>query len=116
MNELLIATHDQAMHAIAERLEQPGTDQLLRGVVLAVLVIHHSFPSPTGRPDADCPTCEGRGWFEGERTVCDGLLARTEATREHCHCRCPWCSGCEEPVCEGPCPTVEAIAERLDLL
>lgn len=102
---VLIATHDQAMHAIAERLEQPGTDELLRGVVLKVLVIHHSFPSPTGRPDADCPTCEGRGWFKSERVE-----------REHCHCRCPWCSGCEEPLCEGPCPTVEAIAERLDLL
>ena len=105
MSSLLIATHDQALHAIAERLEQPGTDELLRGVVLAVLVIHHSLPSPTGRPDADCASCEGKGWFPAP-----------SGGREHCHCRCPWCVGCEEPVCEGPCPTVEAIAQRLDLL
>lgn len=112
----LIATHDQAVHAIAERINQPGTDQLLRGVILAVLPIHASLPSPTGRPNPDCWSCHGRGWVEGERTACDGLLTRAVTTREHCHCRCPWCSGCEEPLCDGPCPTVEAIAERLDLL
>ncbi|MEU4781054.1 hypothetical protein [Micromonospora sp. NPDC023633] len=104
MNDLLIATHDQALHAIHQRLEQPGTDELLRGVVLAVLPIHASDPSATGRPDPDCFACEGRGWFDAP-----------SGGREHCHCRCPWCLGCEEPLCEGPCPTVEAIAGRLDL-
>lgn len=112
----LIATHDQALHAIRERLEQPGTDELLRGVVLRILSIHASVPPEATDPRPDCWSCGGKGWVEAERTVCDGLLARTEATREHCHCRCPWCSGCDEPLCDGPCPTVEAIAERLDLL
>ncbi|SCL32105.1 hypothetical protein GA0070616_4388 [Micromonospora nigra] len=105
MTGLLIASHDHAVHAIRERLEQPGTDELLRGVVLAVLPVHASYPSSTGRPDPDCPSCEGRGWFTTE-----------ERDREHCHCRCPWCTGCEEPLCAGPCPTVGAIAGRLDLL
>ncbi|MCX5066931.1 hypothetical protein OOJ91_13850 [Micromonospora lupini] len=105
MTDLLIASHDQAVHAIREHLNRPDVDELLRGVVLRVLDVHPSYASPTGRPDPDCPTCEGRGWFATE-----------ESDREHCHCRCPWCSGCEEPLCFGPCPTVQVIAERLDLI
>ena len=105
MNALLIATHDQAVHAVREHLERPGTDQLLRGVVLSVLSIHASYSSPWGSgPNPDCESCQGRGWF-----------ATSDVEREHCHCRCPWCAGCDEPLCVGPCPTVQAIADRLDL-
>ncbi|MGW5556882.1 hypothetical protein ACWER9_06620 [Micromonospora sp. NPDC003944] len=116
MTDLLIASHDQAVHAIREHVNQDGVDELLRGVVLTVVEVHPSYPSPTGKPEPDCWSCEGKGWFEREGTVCDGLLARVEMVREHCHCRCPWCSGCDEPLCDGPCPTVEAIAHRLDLI
>ncbi|MEV6798523.1 hypothetical protein AB0M91_09265 [Micromonospora rifamycinica] len=102
---VLIASHDQAVYAIRQHLERPGTNELLRGVVLAVLPIHASYPSPWGAgPNPDCESCEGRGWFATE-----------EVAREHCHCRCPWCGGCDEPLCGGPCSTVAAIAGRLDL-
>ncbi|PZF98533.1 hypothetical protein [Micromonospora deserti] len=104
MTGLLIATHDQAVHAIREHVRRPGVDELLRGVVLRVLDVHSSDPSSTGRPDPDCFGCQGRGWFDAPH-----------GGREHCHCRCPWCLGCEEPLCFGPCPTVEVIVERLDL-
>ncbi|MET7949240.1 hypothetical protein [Micromonospora sp. NPDC005324] len=103
MSDLLIASHDQAVHAIREYVNRDGVDELLRGVILRVLDVHPADPSATGRPDPDC-SCEGRGW----RLIGGG--------REHCHCRCPWCLGCEEPLCFGPCPTVEVIAERLDLI
>ncbi len=105
MNDVLIASHDQAVHAIRAHVNQPGTDELLRGVVLRVLDVHSSYTSPWNGPNPDCESCKGRGWF-----------ATANADREHCHCRCPWCSGCDEPLCRGACPTVEAIAQRLDLL
>ncbi|MBM7083619.1 hypothetical protein [Micromonospora humidisoli] len=106
---VLIATHDQAVHAIRQRLERPGTDQLLRGVVLRVLDIHQPYHSKTNAPDPDCGGCDGGGFIDSEPE--DG----GPPVRRHCHCSCPWCTGCEEPLCRGVCPTVAAIAERLDL-
>lgn len=109
MTDLLIATHDQAVHAIREHLNRPGTDQLLRGVVFCVLEVHPSYPSPWGPgPNPDCEACQGAGSF----FVPDS----GQVEPEHCHCRCPWCAGCDEPLCSGPCPTVKAIAMRLDLI
>ncbi|WFE41932.1 hypothetical protein [Micromonospora sp. WMMD998] len=104
MSGALVASHDQALHAIGERLEQPGTDPLLRTVVAGVITLHLALPSPTGRPNPDCEDCHGTGQHKQF-----GLAV-------HCHCRCPWCTGCDEPVCGGPCPTVEVIADRLGLL
>ncbi|TDC35669.1 hypothetical protein E1211_15295 [Micromonospora sp. 15K316] len=109
MTGLLIATHDQAVHAIREHLNRPDTNQLLRGVVFRVLDIHHAeLPEQGCRPWTDCGTCFGQGRFE---CTDDGVNTHTH----HCHCQCPWCVGCEESLCRGACPTVAAIAERLDL-
>ncbi|MGW3608967.1 hypothetical protein ACWD6N_03610 [Micromonospora sp. NPDC005163] len=110
MNGLLIATHDQAVDAIIERLPQLAMHLMVRDALAGVLEIHRAEPSETNRPNPECGSCEGIGWIEYAE-VEDG-----PTVREHCHCRCPWCVGCEEPLCTGPCPTVEAIAEALGLL
>ncbi|MFI1195500.1 hypothetical protein ACH4T9_19895 [Micromonospora sp. NPDC020750] len=105
MTALLIATHDQALHAIGERTAQPGTDPLLVSVVAAAMTAHRSYPSPTNRPDPDCFTCHGLGRYQP-----DGA-----AEPLHCHCRCPWCGSCEQPLCEGPCETVAVIGAALGI-
>jgi len=102
MTPALIATHDQVVHAITERVSAVGTPALRR-VVLSVLAVHVAHPSPTGRPEPDCPGCQGTG------------LVDLEDSREHCHCRCPWCD-CDQPLCAGPCLTVGAIADAVGII
>lgn len=99
----LIATHDQVVHAVTQRVGAAGTDPVLQRVVLAVLAVHVTQPSPTNRPDPDCPGCFGTG------------LVDLEGGREHCHCRCPWCD-CGEPLCAGPCLTVGVIANAVGVV
>jgi hypothetical protein len=108
---LLAITHDQVLHAIDEALDAGiDRDPLLRAVV-GVLGVHIAQPAPNNRPDPDCPTCEGTGrWVHDPDDPDD-----PDGPSGHCHCRCPWCVGCSEPVCEGPCETVAVIAERLGL-
>lgn len=113
MNLTIPLSHDHALHAIG--LVVADVDPTLRRVVAAVMTVHIAQPSPTGRPEPDCYACEGKGWFEREATGCDGMLARTEIVREHCHCRCPYCVGCSEPVCDGPCETIAAIGAALGI-
>ncbi|MBM0275120.1 hypothetical protein [Micromonospora tarensis] len=106
MTDLLIATHDQALHAIREHVTQPGVDPLLRAVVIGVIDCHPANPPTKLTPDPDCWGCDGAGW----------IVSWTDGSREHCHCACPWCAGCDDPLCEGPCETVQAIAEALGLI
>lgn len=109
MNALLIATHEQACHAILEHAAAPGVDPTLRAVIAAVAPLHYVvLPDPPMRPHPDCWTCHGLGVVE--------VPAEAGGGTEHCHCRCPWCAGCDEPLCWGPCPTVHAIAEALGLI
>lgn len=105
MTGLLIATHDQACHAALEHVAAPGTDPALQAVVAAVVPLHYITLPPNGlRPDPDCIGCHGTGAVTGP-----------DGEPEHCHCRCPWCAGCDEPVCAGPCPTVAAVVGALGL-
>lgn len=101
----LIATHDHAVHAIGERLDA-ATPQQLRSALIAVLTIHINAPSPTLTPDPDCAECQGSGSY----------FVPEAGGRVHCHCACSFCYGCQAWTCEGPCETVEAIADRLGLL
>lgn len=103
--DLLILTHDHALYALDERIRQPGTDPLLRSVVAAVMVAHTSLPSGTNRPSPDCPYCHGAGSYQPPGAV--GPV--------HCHCRCPWCGSCEQPLCEGPCETVAVVGAALGI-
>lgn len=109
MNELLIATQDQALHAIAHHIGQPGTDPALTATVNAVLAVHFiDPPEDGGKPWTDCRDCGGSGVVVHVDE--DGVATR------HCHCQCPWCAGCDEALCAGLCPTVEAIARALRLI
>lgn len=104
-----LITHDQVEHAIVQHLAGDGVAQSTRAVVLPVLTIHRAEPPQSLRPDVDCWICHGAGWLTAPAELADG-------DRYHCHCACPWCAGCEGPLCEGPCPTVEAIATGLGLI
>lgn len=108
--DVLIATHDQAQHAIGEALiDRLRAGDQLASALTSVQTVHIALPDPTGRPDPDCPGCEGTGTLVYQDD--DG----GEESGDHCHCRCPWCAGCHEPVCEGPCETIATIAEALGL-
>lgn len=104
-----LITHDQVEHAIVQALAGDGVAQVVRDIVLPVLTIHRAEPPESMRPVVDCLTCHGLGVVEIENDDADFSL-------EHCHCVCPWCSGCEEPLCLGACPTVAAIAKGLGLI
>ncbi|WP_431976154.1 hypothetical protein [Micromonospora haikouensis] len=108
MTDLLIATHDQALHAIREHVDQPDVAPVLRAVVIGVVDVHPAHPPMTRTPDPDCWSCNGSGWVDG--------VTEDGGGRQHCHCVCPWCLGCDEPLCTGPCETVAAVAEALGLL
>lgn len=110
MNGLLIVTQEQALAAIRHHhISQPGVDPALTATVNAVLAVHRiDPPEDGGKPWADCPECGGSGTVVHVSE--DGVATR------HCHCQCPWCAGCEESLCGGPCPTVVAIARALGLI
>lgn len=107
--ELLIATQDQALHAIRQHVDQPGADPALTALVHAVLAVHAiDPPEDGGKPWTDCVECGGSG-------VVVHISEDGVATR-HCHRQCPWCAGCDEALCSGPCPTVTAMARALGLI
>lgn len=115
MADLFIASHEQAAYEIGERIlaspttarpPAPATAEQLRRAVVAAMTIHIALPPVSLDPNPDCPTCRGAGTYE----------VAEAGGPVHCHCRCPFCSGCNEPTCEGPCPTVEAIADAFGLL
>ncbi|MFG3709499.1 hypothetical protein [Micromonospora sp. NPDC047730] len=109
MNGLLIVTQEQAMAAIRDHIGQPGIDPALTATVNAVLAVHRiDPPEDGGKPWADCQECGGSGVVV--HISDEGVASR------HCHCQCPWCAGCDEALCAGPCPTVAAIARALGLL
>jgi hypothetical protein len=103
---LLIATHDQALHAIRQYIDRPDIDPILRAVVAGVVDCHPAHPPTTRTPDPDCWGCSGAGWID---------CPTEDGGRQHCHCTCPWCAGCDDPLCAGPCETVAAIVEALRL-
>lgn len=100
---VLVASHDHALYAIDQHLLGLDVADPLHRVVTAVMTVHIAQPSPTGRPDPDCWACEGTGTYD------------QHGEREHCHCRCPWCVGCSQPVCDGPCETVAAVGAELGI-
>ena len=109
MTDLLIATQDQALHALRAHVDQPGIDPTLTALVHAVAAVHRiDPPEDGGKPWADCQDCGGSG-------VVVHISEDGVATR-HCHCQCPWCAGCDEALCGGLCPTVAAMARALGLI
>jgi hypothetical protein len=106
---LLAITHDQVLHAIDEKLLADADRGPLWRAVVGVLTIHTAQPAPDNRPDPVCPTCDGTGRWDIEAEDGEPFASG------HCHCQCPWCVGCSQPVCEGPCETVAAIGARLGL-
>lgn len=114
MADVLIATQEHALHEIGERIRPapgnltppaPATLEQLRRAVVAVLMTHIALP-PDGGPDFTCDVCHGHGSY----------LEPVTGEMEHCHCGCPYCSGCMAPLCYGPCETVEDIAQALGLM
>ncbi len=97
-----VLRHDDTITAIADMIERDAPDPRSQALI-AVLTIHIAQHAPG--PDTECPNCEGAGTYyepDLELTI-------------HCHCGCAWCVGCDEPVCDGPCETVSALADALHI-
>lgn len=101
-----VLTHDGAVSALHR---YAAGDARLTAVVGAITLVHTvERPEHGRRPDPDCIDCLGSGIAE-YASLDDTVI------RRHCCCRCPWCVGCDNPVCEGPCPTVIAVGAALGI-
>jgi len=105
VTELIVMTHDHALCALDERIRRTGVDRQVVAVVAAIMTVHNGLPPERTTPDPDCAWCHGSGLY-----LPDGAVLP-----QHCHCRCPWCAGCEMPVCDGPCETVAAVGAALGI-